>query len=216
MSCFHLFGLGALDAHEGGVAELVAAGLDGEHGGEGHLDFLEPAFFEFALHLEAGLGFFDVQDQRGVRQIENSGKNDAGLAEAEVFGLQSGEDEVGLLGLDGGGEQAGDAEGIAGAEIVAEHVNGAVGAFGEGFADGGADALRTGAEDDDFAVVFLFELKGFFEGVGVGLVEGPLQAGFINPLPDESMRTCASRSGTCLMATMIFIGSLNDVRRLQR
>jgi hypothetical protein len=31
-------GFGALDAHERGVAELVAAGLDGEDGGGGQLD----------------------------------------------------------------------------------------------------------------------------------------------------------------------------------
>ena len=39
------------------------------------------------------------------------------------------------------------------AEIVAENMNGAVGALGEGFADGGPDALRAGGEDDDFAAV---------------------------------------------------------------
>ena len=46
-----------------------------------------------------------------------------------------------------------------------------------------ADALWAGGEDDDFAVGagLLFELQGFFEGVGVGLVHGVLDVGFFNP-----------------------------------
>jgi hypothetical protein len=112
-----------------------------------------------------------------VGQAEQFGDDDAGLAEAQVFGLQAGEDEVGILRLDGGGEQAGYAEGVAMAEVVAVDVDGAVCAFGEGFADGLAYALGAGAEDDDFAAVLLLELEGFFEGVGVGLVEGVLEAG---------------------------------------
>jgi len=80
-------------------------------------------FFKLAFDFEAGVGFFDVQDQRRVGQIEHGGKNDAGLAEAEVFGLQSCEDQVGLLGLDGGGEKAGDAQCVAGAEVVGRDMN---------------------------------------------------------------------------------------------
>ena len=66
-------------------------------------------------------------------------------------------------------------------EVVAVDVNGAVGALGEGFANGGSDALGAGAEHDDFAAVLLFELEGFFEGVGVGLVHGELKVGFFDP-----------------------------------
>ena len=47
-------GLGLLDAHQRGVAQLVAAGLDGEQRGQRHLDVLEPAVFQFALHAQAG------------------------------------------------------------------------------------------------------------------------------------------------------------------
>ena len=93
----HFLGLGALDAHQRGVAELVAAGLDGEDGRRGQIDRLEPAFFELALDREAGVGFFHVENQRGVGQAEEFGDDDAGLAEAEVFRLQAGEDEVGAL-----------------------------------------------------------------------------------------------------------------------
>jgi hypothetical protein len=59
--------------------------------------------------------------------------------------LQAGEEQVGALLLCGFGEKAGYAEGVAGGEIVADDVNGAVGALGEGFADGGSDALGAGA-----------------------------------------------------------------------
>ena len=93
----HFFGFGALDAHERGVAQLVAAGLDGEDGGSGQLDVLEPSFFELALDFEAGVVLFDVEDERGVRQAEQFGEDDAGLAVAEVVRLQAGEDEVGAL-----------------------------------------------------------------------------------------------------------------------
>ncbi len=38
----------------------------------------------------------------------SSASNNAGLAQAEIVGLQAGEDEVGRFGLDGIGEDAGD------------------------------------------------------------------------------------------------------------
>jgi len=59
-------GFGALDAHEGGVAEFVAAGLDGEDGGGGQVDGLEPAFFELAFDGEAGFGFRGGSAWRGA------------------------------------------------------------------------------------------------------------------------------------------------------
>jgi len=71
-------------------------------------------------------------------------QDDAGLAEAEVFRLQAGKDEVGLLWRDGRGEKAGEAEGIARGEIVGEDVDGAVCSLGEGFAQRDANALGTG------------------------------------------------------------------------
>ena len=113
------FGLGALDAHERCVAKFVAAGLDGEDGGSGQFDGLEPAFFEFALDVEAGVGFLDVENERGMGQTKQLGHDDAGLAVAKIVGLQAGEDEVGIFGLDGRGEQSRDAERVALAEIVA-------------------------------------------------------------------------------------------------
>ncbi len=48
-TCAHFLGFGALDAHQRGVAQLVAAGLDGEDRGGGQFDVLEPAFLQLAL-----------------------------------------------------------------------------------------------------------------------------------------------------------------------
>ena len=95
--------LGALDAHQCGVAKLVAARLDRQHRGQGKLDGLEPAVFQFAFHAQAGLGLLHLQDQRGVRQAQKLGKDHARLAQTQVVGLQSREDQVGDLGLDGFG-----------------------------------------------------------------------------------------------------------------
>ena len=92
----HLLGLGALDAHQRGVAQLVAAGLDGEHRRGGQVDGLEPALFQLALHRQAGVSLFHLQDERGVGQAEQFGQDDAGLALAQVFGLEAGEHQVGI------------------------------------------------------------------------------------------------------------------------
>ncbi len=109
------------------------------------------------------------------------GDDDAGLAEAEIVGLEAGQDEVGALRADGFGDEAGNAEGVALAEIFGSDVDGAVGALGQGFADGGTNALGAGADDDDFAAVLLLELEGFLEGVSVRLVHGVLKVGFLDP-----------------------------------
>ena len=124
LSLLDFFCSGSLDAHERGVAELCAAGLNGEYGGSGEVDQLEPAFFEFAFGLDAGFGFFDVEDESGVRKTEEFGDDDAGLAEAQVFRLQAGEDEVGIFLPDGGGEEGGYAECVERADVVAEGCGG--------------------------------------------------------------------------------------------
>ena len=138
---------------------------------------------------------------------EQFGEDDAGLAEAEVVGLEAGEDEVGRLGADGVGEQLRAAASVSReARSSSFDVDGAVGALGERLAQGGGDAFRAGAEDDHLAAVLLLELQRLFEGVGVGLVDGVGEVVFVDPLCRPSaMAIWASRSGTCLMATMIFM-----------
>ena len=87
-----LLALGFLDAHEGGVAEFVDARLDGEDGGQRHVDVLEPAVFEFALDADGGAVHFHLHDDGGVRDAEEFGEHDAGLAVAEIVRLEAGED----------------------------------------------------------------------------------------------------------------------------
>ena len=94
------FRLRLLDAHQRGVAQLVDAGLNGEQRGQRHFDVLEPAVFEFALDLDAAPRLLRPHDDGGVRQPQHFGEDDAGLAVAEIVGLQAGEDQVGLLGFE--------------------------------------------------------------------------------------------------------------------
>jgi len=143
--------------------------LNREDGRSGQFDVLEPAVFELAEDFEAIGGLLDFEDQAGVGHPEKLGEDDAGLTEAEIVGLEAGENEIGLFVANGRREKAGYAEGVVAAEcgfVRALDVDGAVGAFGEGFADGLADALGAGADDDDFSAVSFFKQQGLFEGVG--------------------------------------------------
>ena len=57
----------------------------------------------------------------------------------------------------------------------------AVGALGQGFANGLRNARRTGADHDHLAAVLFAQLQGFFQGVGVGLVDLEAQVVFVDP-----------------------------------
>ena len=149
--------------------------------GGGQFDRLEPALFELALYLDAGLGLLHVQNQRGVGQAEQFGDNDAGLAQSQIFRLQSGQHQVGILRLCRGGQQPRHAQRIARAQIVADDMDGPVRALGQSFADGRAHALRAGAHDNHFAAVLLLELQRLFKRIGVWLVHRVLQLTLFNP-----------------------------------
>ena len=135
----------------------------------------------------------------------SSGQDDAGLPVAEVVGLQAGEDQVGRFGSERRGQQPRRRQRIERAQIFLFDVDGAVGALGERFANGLRGARRPGAQRDDFAAVLLLQLKAFFEGVGIRLVDFVARSSSSIHLADEAMRSCESRAGTCLMATTIFI-----------
>ena len=69
-------------------------------------------------------------------------------------------------------------------------------------------AARSGPAQStiDFAAVLLFQLQRLFERISVRLVDRVARDRLLQSTCRAlSMRTCASRSGTCLMATMIFI-----------
>ena len=147
---------------------------------------------------------FHLHDDGGVRQPEQLGQNHAGLPVAQVVGLQAGEDKIRRFGLDGGGQQTRAPKRIEGAHVFFD-VDGAVGAFGQGFTNGLRGALGPGAERNHFAAVFFLQLQRRFQGISVGLVDFVARSASSIHLPDAAMRNCESRAGTCLIATMIFM-----------
>ena len=148
---------------------------------------------------------FHLHDDGGVRQAQQFGQNHAGLAVAEIVGLQAGEDQVGASPFTAAASSCAAASGSSARHVFLD-VDGAVGAFGEGFANGRGGARRTGAEGDHFAAVLFLELQACFQGVGVRLVDLVGEIGLLRSTsPEDAMRNCESRAGTCLMATMIFM-----------
>ena len=61
-------------------------------------------------------------------------------------------------------------------------VDGAVGAFGQGFAQRGGDALRPGAEGDHLAAILFLQLQRLFQRVGVRLVDAIGEVAFVDTL----------------------------------
>ncbi len=61
-------------------------------------------------------------------------------------------------------------------------MDGAVGPFGQRFADGLPGALRGRAERDHFAAMLLFQLQSRFERVRVRLIDLISQVGLFDPL----------------------------------
>ncbi len=89
--------------------------------------------------------------------------------------------EVGLLALHGARQKRRDVERIPGIEAVRFDVDGAIGALGQGLADGLRGARRAGAHHNHFAAVFFLELQRRFQGVRVGLVDFVAEIGVLNP-----------------------------------
>ncbi len=143
---------------------------------------LEPAIFELAFHLDRAALYFHLHDDGGVRDAQQFGQHDAGLAEAKVIRLQAGEDEIGLFVLDAAARRLAMPSVSQRCEVVALDVDGAVGALGQRFANGLRAALRAGAERDNLAAMLLFQLQGLFECVGIGLVDLVAEIVFIDPV----------------------------------
>ncbi len=124
----------------------------------------------------------------------SSARIDAGLAVAEIVGLQAGEDQVGRSRFERGGQQPRGGQRVEGAQIVFFDVDGAVGAFGQRLADGLRGARRAGAQRDDFAAVLLLQLQRLFERVGVGLVDLVGEIGFLDPFAGGVRCATANRA----------------------
>ena len=106
-----------------------------------------------------------------MRPPKQFGQQHAGLREAVIVGLQSGEDEVELLVLDGSGQHLGKVQRIEGDEPVILQVNGSVSTFGQGFAQHLLRARRSGGDDHDFAAMLLALAQCFFQCIGIRLVD---------------------------------------------
>ncbi len=176
-----LFLLGGHDALERGVARLVDSGLNRDHSRQRQLDPLKPSCLELALQLHAFAGDFDGHDDRRVRPAEQFGEQHAGLAEALVVTLKSGENQIEIFALDGGRERAGRGERIELVEFRIGDVDAAFGALGKRFLDGLLGALRTHRDRHDFAAVLFFQAQRFFERESVRLVGFKSDVGFANP-----------------------------------
>ena len=116
-----------------------------------------------------------------VRQPQHLGQHHAGLSVSQVVGLQSGQDQVRLLGLRCRGKQFGDAQRVERSQVFFFDVDGAVGAFGQCLADGLRSAGRSGAQGDHFAPVLFLQLQSLFQGVGIRLIDLETQVVLLNP-----------------------------------
>ena len=129
---------------------------------------------------------FHLHNNGRVRQAHQFRHHHARLPGAHIVRLQSGQNQVWLLGRDRRGQKLGDAQRVDGVEVFRFHVNGPVSALGQRFANGLPGALRPGAQDHHLAAVLFFQLKGFFKRVGVGLVDLEAEAGFVDPRAGSS------------------------------
>src|ERR1700722_2015731 len=123
---------------------------------------LEPTGFEFALQTQLSVLRFDGHDDRGVREIEKPREQHAGLTEAVIVTLQSGQYEIEFFFLDRRREIRRCAKRIELRKIIVSDMNTAVRAFRERFFDRLLDALWAHRERDDFAAVLFLQPQRFF------------------------------------------------------
>ncbi len=97
--------------------------------------------------------------------------------------MQTGEQEVRLFCFDGVGEKARRGQGIEfrGGGVQFD-MDGAVGAFGQSFADGLGGLRRTGAQNHHFAAKLFTQLQRFFQRIGVGFVHFVAEIRFVKPV----------------------------------
>ena len=124
-----------------------------------------------------------------MRQAELLREDDAGLPEALIVGLQPYQHEIEPLALHRRGERVRHHECVGARERVALHVNAAIGAARQRFAQHLPHARRPRRADDDFSAVFFLEPQAFLERVRVRLVH--LERRVL--LPDPGLRLVQTR-----------------------
>ena len=77
-----------------------------------------------------------------MRQAHQLRQHHAGLAVAQIVGLQAGQDQIRIFRARLGGQQPGDAQRVESREVSVFDVDGAIRAFGQSFADGLLRARR--------------------------------------------------------------------------
>ena len=118
-----------------------------------------------------------------MRDAQQFRQHHAGLPVAQIVRLQTGQDQIRILGLHRGGKQFRDAQRVKRVEVFFFDVNRAVRALGQRFANGLRGARRTGAQHHHFSAMLFFQLKRLFESVSIRLVDLEAQIGFLDPSP---------------------------------
>ena len=99
-----------------------------------------------------------------------SARIDAGLREALIVGLQSGQDQVELLVLHRRRQRGCHGKRIGARQAIVFDVNGAIGAARQRLAQHLGHARGSGRADDHFPAVLLLQAQALFERVRVRLV----------------------------------------------
>jgi hypothetical protein len=108
-------------------------------------------------------------------------KHDTDLSSALVVGLEAGEHEIGGFILERGRKGARSRSRVGGSEVVAEDVDGAIGASRERLAQDLHHTHRSGRDRDDLAAVLLAKTKRRLKRIGVWLVQLPCGMCLVEP-----------------------------------
>src|SRR5216683_3094251 len=125
---------------------------------------------------------FDGHDDGRVRQLQQTGQQHAGLSEAVIVALQSGQHQIGLFLANRSRQCFGRSQRIELGKIIVHNMDAAVRAFRERFLDRLLHALRAHRKRDHFPAVFFLQPQSFFQRVTVRLVHFEPDVRFLDPV----------------------------------
>ena len=163
-------GFGLLDPDQGRVAQLVDPRLDGQHRRQRQVDKLKKAGFQFPLHTDAAVSFFNLHNDGRMRQSENLGQNHARLRISVIVRLQAGEDQVKFFILDGGRDRPRRVVGIEADKSSVLEMDRPVRAFRQRLAQNLQRPRRAGRQDDHLARMLFLLPQRLFERKRVRLI----------------------------------------------